>query len=70
MKTLLFAERNAGRFFERYHLPLLSWPCALHSIPAMLFRRRTPAGFKEKMRELLWPRKGFLRPVRYLKRRV
>jgi uncharacterized protein (DUF2062 family) len=36
----------------------------------MLFRRRKPAGFKEKMRELLWPRKGFLRPIRYLTMRV
>ncbi|MFS2176344.1 MULTISPECIES: DUF2062 domain-containing protein [Rhizobium] len=36
----------------------------------MLFRRRKPAGFKEKMRELLWPRKGFLRPIRYLTMRI
>jgi uncharacterized protein (DUF2062 family) len=36
----------------------------------MLFRRRKPAGFREKMRELLWPRKGFLRPARYLAMRV
>ncbi|MGO8366658.1 DUF2062 domain-containing protein, partial [Rhizobium johnstonii] len=36
----------------------------------MLFRRRKPAGFKEKMRELFWPRKGFLRPIRYLTMRV
>ncbi|WP_184397490.1 DUF2062 domain-containing protein [Rhizobium sp. BK650] len=36
----------------------------------MLFRRRKPAGFKEKLRELVWPRKGFLRPARYIMMRV
>jgi uncharacterized protein (DUF2062 family) len=36
----------------------------------MLFRRRKPAGFKEKLRELVWPRKGFLRPPKYLMMRV
>ncbi|MBZ9791757.1 DUF2062 domain-containing protein [Rhizobium sp. 3T7] len=36
----------------------------------MLFRRRKPAGFREKLRELLWPRKGFFRPLRYLTMRV
>ena len=36
----------------------------------MLFRRRKPAGFKEKLRELVWPRKGFLRPPKYLIMRV
>jgi|AraplaMF_Col_mLB_1032019.scaffolds.fasta_scaffold00062_56 uncharacterized protein (DUF2062 family) len=42
----------------------------MHYIRAMLFRRRKPAGFREKLRELLWPRKGFLRPPRYLVMRV
>ncbi|WP_184327179.1 DUF2062 domain-containing protein [Rhizobium sp. BK529] len=36
----------------------------------MLFRRRKPAGFKEKLREIVWPRKGFLRPARYIMMRV
>lgn len=36
----------------------------------MLFRRRKPLGFKEKLRELVWPRKGFFRPLRYLKMRI
>ncbi|WP_092583211.1 DUF2062 domain-containing protein [Rhizobium mongolense] len=36
----------------------------------MLFRRRKPAGFRERTRELFWPRKGFLRPLRYLKMRI
>ncbi|WP_337266450.1 DUF2062 domain-containing protein [Oryzifoliimicrobium ureilyticus] len=32
----------------------------------MLFRRRKPAGFKEKLRGAIWPRKGLSRPVRYI----
>lgn len=48
----------------------MSCPCALHYIRAMLFRRRKPAGFREKLRELLWPRKGLTRPPRYLVMRV
>lgn len=36
----------------------------------MLFRRRKPAGFREKLRELVWPRKGFLRSLRYLQKRI
>ncbi len=48
----------------------MSGLCGMHYIRAMLFRRRKPAGFREKLRELLWPRKGFLRPPRYLVMRV
>jgi uncharacterized protein (DUF2062 family) len=36
----------------------------------MLFRRRKPPKFAEKMRELVWPRKGFLRPLRYFQKRI
>lgn len=36
----------------------------------MLFRRRKPQGFKEKLRDALWPRKGFLRPVLYFQKRI
>lgn len=36
----------------------------------MLFRRRKPAGFREKLRELVWPRKGGLRSLRYLQKRI
>ncbi|WP_086996602.1 DUF2062 domain-containing protein [Rhizobium sullae] len=36
----------------------------------MLFRRRKSAGFYERMRALFWPRKGFQRPLRYLKMRI
>jgi uncharacterized protein len=36
----------------------------------MLFRRRKPPGLKQKLREALWPRKGFLRPVRYFQKRI
>jgi uncharacterized protein len=36
----------------------------------MLFRRRKPPGFKEKLREALWPRKGFLRPILYFQKRI
>lgn len=32
----------------------------------MLFRRRTPAPFSARLREFLWPRKGFTRGWRYL----
>lgn len=36
----------------------------------MLFRRRKPQKFADKLRDMLWPRKGFLRPVRYFQRRI
>lgn len=36
----------------------------------MLFRRRKPAGWIEKLRGLLWPRKGFVRPFQYFAKRV
>jgi uncharacterized protein len=36
----------------------------------MLFRRRNKSGFREKIAALVWPRKGFLRPVRYLAMRI
>ena len=36
----------------------------------MLFRRRKPAGIADKLRSLLWPAKGFLRPFQYFRMRV
>ena len=36
----------------------------------MLFRRRKPAGLKERLRGLFWPRKGFSRSLRYAQKRV
>ena len=36
----------------------------------MLFRRRNPAGFAEKLRGLVWPRKGFLRTFTYFRKRI
>ncbi|WP_132958581.1 DUF2062 domain-containing protein [Rhizobium sp. BK251] len=36
----------------------------------MLFRRRKPPRFREKLRSLIWPRKGPLRPLRYYRMRV
>ena len=36
----------------------------------MLFRRRKPQKFADKLRDMLWPRKGFLRPARYFQRRI
>lgn len=37
---------------------------------SMLFRRRQSLSFSTKLRELLWPRKGFSRPFRYFGKRV
>lgn len=37
---------------------------------SMLFRRKTPATMSGRLREFLWPRKGFSRGVRYLSMRV
>jgi len=36
----------------------------------MLFRRREPASFSERVRTLLWPRRSFARSFRYYSRRV
>jgi len=36
----------------------------------MLFRRKKPATLAQKIREFLWPRKGFSRGLRYLTMRV
>jgi len=36
----------------------------------MLFRRRKPAGLAEKLRGLIWPRKGFLRTFTYFRKRI
>lgn len=36
----------------------------------MLFRRREPAGIREKLEGLFWPRKGFIRPFRYFRMRI
>lgn len=36
----------------------------------MLFRRRDPVGFSDKVRDLVWPRSGFSRSLRYMKLRL
>jgi uncharacterized protein len=36
----------------------------------MLFRRRKPAALRERILGLIWPRKGFLRPLHYFRMRV
>ena len=36
----------------------------------MLFRRRQPETFGERLRTILWPRRSFTRSFRYLKKRV
>lgn len=36
----------------------------------MLFKRRQPAPFSERLREHVWPRKGFTRGLRYLALRI
>ncbi len=36
----------------------------------MLFRRRKPADFKERIRTFLWPRRSFARSLRYFTKRV
>jgi uncharacterized protein (DUF2062 family) len=37
---------------------------------SMLFRRRQPLSYSTRLRELLWPRKGFSRPFQYFGKRV
>ncbi|PYE88456.1 type IV secretion system effector BspA [Phyllobacterium leguminum] len=36
----------------------------------MLFKRRKPAGFSERLRTWLWPRRSFSRSLRYMGKRV
>lgn len=36
----------------------------------MLFRRRKPATWRDRVRDLFWPRKGLSRPFRYLGKRI
>ncbi|MBD9371628.1 DUF2062 domain-containing protein [Rhizobium sp. ARZ01] len=36
----------------------------------MLFRRRKPATWRDRVREFFWPRKGLNRPFRYLGKRI
>lgn len=36
----------------------------------MLFRRRKPATWRDRVREFFWPRKGLSRPFRYLGKRI
>ncbi|MCD7109061.1 DUF2062 domain-containing protein [Rhizobium sp. DKSPLA3] len=36
----------------------------------MVFKRRQPASFSVRLRELVWPRKGFTRGLRYLALRI
>lgn len=36
----------------------------------MLFRRRHKPPLRERLRELVWPRKGFSRPIRYFQKRI
>lgn len=42
----------------------------INYMDAMLFRRRNPLPFAVKLREFLWPRKGFARPFRYVGKRI
>lgn len=37
---------------------------------SMLFRRRQPLSYSMRLRELLWPRKGLSRPLKYFGKRV
>lgn len=37
---------------------------------SMLFRRRQPLSYSTRLRELVWPRKGFSRPFQYFGKRV
>lgn len=36
----------------------------------MLFRRRQPVSSLTKLRELFWPRRGFIRSIQYLSKRI
>ncbi|QRM54816.1 DUF2062 domain-containing protein [Sinorhizobium sp. BG8] len=36
----------------------------------MLFRRRNPPTLRERLRALFWPRKGLVRPFRYIGKRI
>ncbi len=50
-------------------MPLNSHISIVYQI-VMLFRRKKPATWSGKLREFLWPRKGFSRGLRYLSMRV
>lgn len=60
--SLLFGE-HVSRFF-------LPKPSRINYISRMLFRRRQPISYLTKLRELLWPRRGFLRSFQYLSKRI
>jgi uncharacterized protein len=36
----------------------------------MLFRRRTPADFRERVRTIFWPRRSFARSAKYFSKRI
>lgn len=36
----------------------------------MLFRRRKPATWRDRVRDFFWPRKGLSRPIRYFAKRI
>ena len=50
--------------------PPLKCPQWIGYVSDMLFRRRKKATWPERVREFLWPRKGFTRPARYLAKRI
>jgi uncharacterized protein len=53
-----------------FPLPAIEQPCPHVYQDRMLFRRKKPATLSGRLREFLWPRKGFFRGVRYLSMRV
>ncbi len=63
-----FALGPAGWPIFRY-LPLNSHIRIVYQ-DSMLFRRKKPATVSGRLREFLWPRKGFSRGMRYLSMRV
>ena len=51
----------------RFFLPK---PSRINYISPMLFRRRQPVSPLMKVRELFWPRRGFVRSFQYLSKRI
>jgi uncharacterized protein (DUF2062 family) len=56
-----------GHAASRFSLPK---PPRINYISRMLFRRRQPVSSLTKLRELLWPRRGFIRSFHYLSKRI
>jgi uncharacterized protein len=65
------AERRRLCFFgDGENLFSLPKPSRINYISRMLFRRRHPVSYLTKLRELLWPRRGFIRSYHYLTKRI